>query len=378
MIRDSIKHQLNRGIYTDGANYSFDIMTIVKGLPKFSFSVDMLNPKFKPGQYTAPFNEIRFADFKQFVPDKYKSILLRKEHIPGSYNDFLQLLKKTLENVILNRMNETDKYIFFHSAGYDSRIISAAMAQVRDSGKLSMRNVHFRCHQPECEGFYKIMEAEGWPKDQYSCWEGPAEDYYDIGRSDVCVQGWVPFNQQMNFWSDMISKDQERDWICIAGLGGEMYKYWAAKIKPVFHECANPLLNLLIDHYPHHGQWENQWALRFKDILLPMWDYDYLYNLSHVNLKYLTSVGRDGGDNIRVDLCKLYPYSFQSVPHGEHGYSWNISAKRRKEIQDLFYGGTFYKHYGKHIPAKINFAEKLYGWEAKLWSVAVTIYDKLI
>lgn len=367
--------QITRGAYrADNNYYSMSMINAARSLDKFTFNTKYLDPKYVPGVYETPINEVKFADFRDFIPDKYTGIDTKEYIAADSYTEYLKLLKKTIRNVLLEYIDPREKYIFMHSAGYDSRILSAAMAEIRDVGVRDMSNIHFRCHEPECRGFEKIMQAEHWPKEQYSCWQGPEKDYYDIGKSEPSVNGFVPIVQQMNFWSDIV--DDESEWIAIFGLGGEAWKYVGQKIKPQYNFCEHRKLNLLIDHNPNHGEWESAIASKFKDIFLPLFTYEYVKVSCNFDPRWVKKIPRDGGDNIRKDLCSMYNYDITDIPHGEHVYLWRLSDERKKQINDLFYSGRFYKHYGKYLP-EIDFSENLFKWQGRLWGFAVTIYDRI-
>jgi len=188
MIPGNIKYQGNRGIYTTGNYDTINILEAIKYSDSYTFNTKFLNPRYIPAKTETAIRELSFVDFRKYLPSEYD--INNNTRSQGTYKEFIKEMFDKLTMVIDDRIKD-GKYIFLHSAGYDSRLLSGIMAMLRDKGR--DMNIHFRCHQPECEDFVKIMQAEGWPKEQYSCWQGPEEDYYDVGRADISVNGFVPY-----------------------------------------------------------------------------------------------------------------------------------------------------------------------------------------
>jgi len=363
-IKDSWKTTFQRHIYTYKDLWSYDLIDIAPKEP--TFDERFLDKGFKPTGRTTPFKEISRA----MPHETCRNPDLLEKQIPMdvSFGEFVELLKKAFRQSVLNFWKPKEKYAIFHSAGFDSRIISATLAELRDEG-IEM-NVHFRCHQPECPGFSEIMKREGWDESQYSCYPGSKEDYYNIGVPDISVNGFTNYNQQMNFWSDIIPRSEEKNWNLIIGLNGEMFKY-ICKYKPAFTYCDNYGLNMLIDMTPGRGEWEGQWTTRFKDMIMPFAGYEYLKIATRVNPVWC--IMNKQTDNIRFELSKLFPYNISEIPHGEHDYSWNISEGRKKEMMDMYHDSKFYKKYKKDIYPFTN----LYQWDAKMWGFGVTVYENI-
>ncbi len=70
-------------------------------------------------------------------------------------------------------------HVCFHTSGYDSRLISGILMQLRDEmGGGWLGHVKFVCFEPEGELFKKIMELEGWKPQQFGVYrEGWGMDY---------------------------------------------------------------------------------------------------------------------------------------------------------------------------------------------------------
>lgn len=70
-------------------------------------------------------------------------------------------------------------HLFFHSSGYDTRLLSWILVQLREKyGWGFIGDILFLCFEPEGEAFTKIMEVEGWKRNQYHVYkEGETIDY---------------------------------------------------------------------------------------------------------------------------------------------------------------------------------------------------------
>ena len=348
-----------RGTMTDGRRMSTDILSLSNNGLNEEYIRD---PQGRPW-YETPFKGIRFVDPKKLItinPSTRYGI---------DIFDFAMLIRDALHRYWLSVLKPDEKYLFFHSGGYDSRVLSLSLMELRESRDDLTRNIHFRCHQPEEPMFLEIMRRQGWDKSQYSVYEGPQEDYYDIGRMDRPLNGWQHFNQQMNFWSD-IAPD-EKQWTLITGVGGELFKF-IAKNRPIKHKRVdNEALNWLIDAYPFEGQWEGYWRRIFKELLLPYWSFEYLMVACSVDPRICIEV--KDTDSVRavitVSYMDTHNVDCRNIEYGRHDYSWNISEKRKQEMRDAFYTSDLYKDMEL---GTYDFFNNIYN--AQLWGF-MTTYD---
>lgn len=329
------------------------------------FDERFLDRNFVPRALVTPFKDVRLAKPNEYCDNP---ILKTRPVFNGGYPDFIKALGQALERHLLT-LDDSEKYLFSHSSGLDSRFISGTMAKMRRDGVKSFSNVHFRCHAPENSVFKDIMKSEGWPDSQWSTFD-PNDSCYDIGRPDVNVNGWCPYSNQMNYWPDLNPKE----WIIITGEGGELFKYIALHPETPPQYCDNYCMNMLIEHNPGNGEWDNQNALIFKDTIMPLWSYDYLQVSNAVKPEWITCNPKTGKDNIRKDLVKSV--GLENFPFVTNDYlvTWRINKHRRESMTDNFYSSRFYKKYKNKVPRKIDFFTNPFGWESKLWGFAVTVY----
>jgi len=282
-----------------------------------------------------------------------------------------------MKNSIRSMWNPKDKHLVSHSSGYDSRIISLALAELRDEG-MEIGEIHFRCHQPECKAFFRIMEIEGWDKDQYSCFPGGGENYYNIGVHDVPVNGFVSYFQQMNWWSDIIPRKEEKDWVIVNGWGGGFFKYLAYNEKTRVHLSTPDRDSMIIGEMMNQSAWgrymcwESQWITRFKDMLQPFRGYEYLKVALTIDTSWCKALC-PLTDNIRVQLSKAFTYNVDEVKRGDHDYILTIGDKRKAQMMEQYYSSKFYIKHKIEIDPFTN----IYGWGARVWGFAVTVYQKI-
>jgi hypothetical protein len=346
-------------MFTDGIKFS-PFITDFKG----EFNTNFLDREYIPAALETPYYDVRFA-----LPHEYidHPILVQQPEFTGTYEEYLVALKQALRKHLLS-LDDNTKYLFSHSSGMDSRFISGTMAELRNEGKKAFKNVHFRCHSPENEVFTQIMERSGWPKDQYSTFD-PNDSCYSIGVKEISVNGWCSYSNQMNYWPDLNPKE----WVIITGEGGELFKYMAKTYQMPYSYTENYHLNMLMEHNPGNGEWDNQNRKIFKDGVMPLWSYDYLYISNSVRREFI-NLDETGYDNVRLDLVKSVGLSDFPIVSNDYMDTWILSDGRRKRMTELFYESNFYKEYKSLIPEGIDFFSDPFGWESKVWGFAVTVY----
>ena len=127
-----------------------------------------------------PFKEIRVAEpqmdecTKAFASDREAWSRARCGVPPGSH-PFLSTMKEKLKA----SWDSEAYHVCFHTSGYDSRLISGILMQLREElGEGWLGSMLFLCFEPEGALFKKVMEWEGWKPFQYRIYqEGMGIDY---------------------------------------------------------------------------------------------------------------------------------------------------------------------------------------------------------
>lgn len=364
-------NQFNRCMFTSPVGITPNILHAVNS--DSVFKTKFLNRNYVPGPFETPFNNVWLCQPRDYMEHDHW-LFKPQQPFDGTYQEYIDSLVAALKKYLLKHIDPLKKYLFSHSSGMDSRLISGAMAQIRDYGSHDFSNVHFRCHAPENSVFLKIMEAQGWPKDQYSTFD-PGDDCYGIGVDNICINGWCSYSNQMNYWSDIAPNP--KGWIIITGEGGELFKYIAKGGKAPFQYTDNYHLNMLIEHNPGNGEWDNQNAAIFGDAIMPLWSYEYLALSNRVRREWIKPLPVTGWDNIRTDLVAAVGMSGFDFVKNDYEVTWKIPKERQERMSTLFFEGRFYKEFGNLIPKNIDFFTNPFGWESKVWGFAVTVFDKI-
>jgi len=357
---------MQRYLYTDGYILDYDLIRIAKRQDQITFNKNFFDRKFKT-HFQSPINEIRWASSYEICECGWRYLLHNPPEFDGKYEDYLTRLVDALKKSILSMWDCNEKHLILHSCGHDSRAISQALAEMRDEG-IELGKLHFRCHEPECENFLKIMGKEGWDKEQYSCFDANNPDSYDYG-SDVSTNGFCGYHHQINWWSDIIPAREEKEWILVNGWGGEIFRYIGRlderinNIDAIYHGTVG---------YHRYASWHAQWIMRFKDMIEPLLGYEYLKEAIRVRRAWCVSYSKTS-DKICADLSNSFKFDLKNIPRMDHDYNYNISPERKKNMMDRYFSSKFYNEFKIDIHP---FATPT-GWDAQIWGFAVTVYERL-
>jgi hypothetical protein len=362
----------------------FNIVDVAKKMISNTESVTLdtsyLKEDFRANSYTqTPFKEIINMNIEDKIPGSRLGLLdsVREYDLP--FNEIVSKLKEALKGYIVKCWDSNSPKLFLHSAGYDSRIVSGIITELREErGSDWIGDIHFRCHQPEGELFKQIMEAEGWDNSQYSLWEDMKEneDHYNLGRIEP-VNGFMSFTQQYDFFSDY-TKDREKDIIIIGGIyGGELFDYLARGKNHFknFKYCDNVLLNSLHNYMLCEGGTITKYFDDHKYAIFPFLSYDYLEAATKMPTKYITrnpNLERSKPDNIREALLKSFDFDIYSIQYGRHDYHWNITNDTWNKMSKFYQSSKFYNDH--KIDIDIPFKVKSYS--DMMWTLSL-MYDKI-
>ncbi len=189
------------------------------------------------------FKEITIAP--PVIPESIQNLI--KYGSPSVKNDASKIAG-AIASVIERRWDPKKFHVVMHSSGYDSRIVSKTIANLRDKyGNSWLGEVLFLCWEPEGPEFKEIMRFEGWGKEQYHvCYEGvqPDEYYADVLDFTNC---WKYTNDaQPPLWvigpavkylqkSGVITKPITETQLIAAGGGNECFKFSPERLIEIFY-----------------------------------------------------------------------------------------------------------------------------------------------
>jgi hypothetical protein len=343
-------------------------------------NIAFFNAEFKKENwYDTIFPEIEIVkDMRHKLPEQHQSLFSTRTDGSMDFDVLIRQIKNALKDYFVCNWDSNAKKICFHSAGYDSRIISGILTELRqEKGDDWIGNLHFRCHQPEEIEFVEIMKLQGWRENQYSVWEKPPEDHYNIGRTTQILNGFLPLTHQMDFASDIMPDNEKKNTILILGSnGGEFFSYHATGRKRVkdIEYCQSPNMNRWLNYFSEEGEWMSMYVYEHKDVLAPFLSYDYLKLACLMSNKYLYPVTKML-DTVRQAILQTMSINTLSVGYGFHKYTWGISEETKKSMMGWYKKSKFYKDYAIEVNFD-NIDNNIAGHDGRLWAFSL-MYEKI-
>lgn len=349
----TIQH-FNRCIFVDASGRtSVDFMSLALQQKRLTFDGRFLDKTFQAVTET-PFLEIRHADPLQYCSHDF---LIEDVFSDDQYEYFLDSFITVLRDILM-RLDPNEAYLFSCSAGSDSRIFSALMAQLRNEGLQSFDNVLFHCWgSPEKECFLQLMNKLGWRN--VSVIDDSVPDPLDAGLETPCVDGWYPYINQIRFWGE---RDPSR-YILLSGAEGET-------LLRTFDEWI-----FSYGFFSDRGESVHRLARHFKGIVFPYLTHEMLKVTMRAPKSWKNVAdSRLGRDKIRTDLAARL--GVDDIPIPKSFYTFNFSEERKELMLASYNKSQFKIKFGIEIAADALFSAPG-GYESKLWSFAVTVYEKL-
>ena len=333
----------------------------------------------KDNWYDTIFPDIEIVrDMHNKLSDQYKDLFSIKPDGAADFDVLIREMKSQLKEYFVKHWDSDAPKVCFHSAGYDSRIISGILTELRhERGDEWIGDIHFRCHQPEERAFIEIMKMQGWGEDQYSVWENSPQDHYNIGRVTQVLNGFSPITHQMDFSSDILPDGKKKDTILIMGFnGGEFFNYYAVgnPRQKTIEYCQNPNINRWLSYFSEEGEWVSMYAYEHKELLAPFLCCGYLKVASLMPNKYVASVDPTL-DTVRKALLETMSINTLAVDYGHHKYTWGISQDTKQEMISWYKDSKFYKAYGIEVVFD-NILNNITGHDGKLWAFSL-MYEKV-
>lgn len=333
---------------------SSDYLSLARIQDSLAFNEKYRKPQFNDWNET-PFEEIVFADP---LPISKAVDYSNITEYRGDYDAYLNLIIDRLKTVLL-MLDPNEKYLFSHSSGADSRILSGTMALLRDEGRASFDNVLFHCWgRPEVNSFRAILRKNKW--DNISIHDDTRPDAYDVGVSSYCVDGWNPYPSQMKFWGDI----DPSEYILLSG--GE-----AGAFQLSYQEWVHSRA-----FFVERGEAVHRMAKIFKGVFFPFISNPLLEVLLAMPKQWRNiNDARLGRDKIRTDLVnKLGLLEF---PLETAYYNFNFTESRKRHMAELYAKCKFKRDHGLDVDFD-DLYKRHNGWNSRAWAFAVTVYENLV
>lgn len=362
-------------LYVDeNGNTSINISDLAR--KTHAIRTEYFNPKFKKvNWWETIFCGISIVkDMRDRLPERHRDLYSIKPDKSADFDSLILQMKQSIKDYFVRNWS-SERKLCLHSAGYDSRIISGILTELRqERGDDWIGDIHFRCHQPEERMFIEIMKMQGWREDQYSVWANSPVDHYNIGNKQV-LNGFCPVTHQMDFFSD-ISPDSKKTVLIMGFHGGEFFCYPALGKKQIknIDYCPNTNVNRWLNQFTMEGEWVSMYAYEYKQLLAPYLDYEYLKIASLMPDKYLSTVTRKL-DTVRQAILKTMSINTLAVEYGNHNYTWNISPATKQRMMGEYFQSKFYQDYKVGVNFD-NIISDIAGHDGKVWAFSL-LYDKI-
>jgi len=368
-------------IYSDGKFSNYDFVAVCANADKLTINQDYFKPNYTPKKEgESIFREVRMLKVTEKTNPKYKHILEPVQPFKGSIEEFARRLKTALRKYIITVWDSNKPPLFCHSCGYDSRILSGILMELRvELGEEWIGDIHFRCHQPEGQRFLEIMKREKWSPSQYSVWKGPTEDHYDLGNPAVNIGYFVDYVIGMRYWKDIIPHGNEIDYVAISGIGGGEFSNYPIRRRPRKNTrwCNNKLFNQQLNFFPRGGFTIGLWNKIFDGVMMPYFSYLFLEEILKIPPKFLKLVPKST-DMVRHHILKTFKPDLINIRWIGHAYNFKFSAAREAEMWRHWRSSRFYKAYG-HIPSvkNVNPIKRKNKFNACMYGFA-TVYEEIM
>jgi len=296
------------------------------------FNPDYLTPNFTPSQTDSPVVGISrtIPIYTTMHPDVEEMVEQETLSWGGPLEDYAKFAQTSLLVHLTDFWDPDVPTLIPHSSGYDSRILSSCLAQMRKDG-VDLGRVHFRCRPPEQESFLAIMQRQGWEPHEYSVYDMSGEDPLDVGAWDrPGTSPWLPVTSQINFWRDIVPYEEEENWnLCGGSGGGESVEYPTLGKPPSigWHYCANHQVNRWFGYFPDGTDWAADIEGRFNMAMFPFFSSAWIAVIANLPDRHL-GFHPSGCDTIRAAVLQHFDDNLLDIPRQPRTYSWSISNAR--------------------------------------------------
>ena len=313
------------------------------------------------------FKEIEIVPIDEIFPfNELKNINSKSKIMKLSF--FIKVIHKLLIDSLENKWNPSKVHLIFHSAGYDSRILSASIKELYlKNGKDWLGDILFICKSPEGEIFKKIMKYEGWQKSQYVILKDEPLEYdkegfnYKVAWKHVNGISDAPVNFTYNMYDTIKKKG-------LAPQDDNKIQVWMNFFEKAFFgmNTFNDLKSIYEkSYYGTEGRYYGVFPCDVQDMYI---------NSNLMKFIIETKIDTFPEPKIKLDeygyeyykSCKIRKLilgkelsKFKQCNWEDYDFIWTISNKLLQKAIDDYKNSWYYKNIDKEI---INSAVNYY-WE---------------
>jgi len=287
---------------------------------------------------------------------------------PGmELDDFAVIIR----NIIEQTWRQDAFHVVFHSSGYDSRIISAAIKYLlRENGKGWLgKGLLFLSNRWEADLFERIMRAQGWSEEYWLAYtDGNDDEHFSRAVYDMhlCAPCPIPGN----LWDYLPKYAMEKSRMpssCIQAFTG----LWANESWECFLKEPNPWERRIHKHYGHH-------VMASLPVLADWVEYPMVNDVILGCIRKNRDKYKDG-KKLRKDLANHMCPEARNIPRAAtHDRKHPISIRMQKELDDIYKRTYFGKKAPWIVPKDSEFSPDWGRWSLALLAEELIVNGKKV
>ena len=267
---------------------------------KLTLDPSYVFPTFDPGTWKTLFQEVDVVSPMAALTVGEEAILAggdRNHHWLGGKDAMLHALADAVRKFMAFNLDNGKFHLLFHSSGYDSRIVSGTLVELRNVlGDCVLGDWLIVCAGPESNEFVKIMEYEGWNENQYIALPDLAPAYEYIVDFDNAWK-WVngPYNYGYNLNYAVVDRLQHMG---LVPEDDSDIQIWTGRNDIAYEIWEGVDWSLKQDYVHNYSAVTSVVHYKAGDLVLPIMGYELMKILSASKL-------RVGWATLRQDLMHL-------------------------------------------------------------------------
>lgn len=331
-------------VFTLGGKQSPDVLGLLEAHEDVVCVKRNLNPlSYAPMSvdcYTTPFYNLSVCKYADIEDGHILGVAKKVDDHPPKYVDAMDFSKRyydAMKKCIADCWKSDKFHVVLHSSGYDSRLISAIIVELRkERGNEWLGDILFVEAGGEYELFKQVMITEGWSEKYYTVYNDGVQpgDYYesafDASTAPAQLNGFSAY--PINLY-DVIGK-----WCVDTGRTGDkeiqfITGYGSNETCGAIRSSALGTMRKMFDYYYFHGlsQFPRETAL------MPYFDIDVIETLYTYGRQHSIDTTRlHGGAGVSKRVLEsLFP-ALHAVPKAYVDLAWVIERGYRTLSPRMF------------------------------------------
>jgi len=390
-------------LFDNGISVTTDFYRSCLESKTLTLNVDYLNVckniNSIPQSFETPFKEIKIVSPYPYFKDEYKHMFDNDvQEYDKTFDECVDIVVKQIEEDILRWWNPNRLHVMFHSAGNDSRMVSAMINKIRETeGNDWLGEIKFVCAKPEQKEFVSIMKHLNYKPEQYVLLNKEHNSnvgyrHYDLETKDNLSEACA-FASFYTVETNLLNAAYLREnWKNIDYIGATLFNYLFSypipDVNPDYVYCKNNKLNGYLDKY--YARTASKWVTtlynRCNDYLLIGNGYKQLENAIKTPNKYKVTIDNNKlTDKMRYAISEKISKHIMQIPLFEYVNNiWRTTSEDEiTYLDNLYFKSKFYSD----LSEKFNFVKDakpglsdnthMHNFSQAMLPLAM-LYDKLI